>query len=272
MKVKLFVVTYNNDKILNEWFLRSLRQSEYPKERVSVNILNNYSDKINIDAQNLNCVERVFHNTIRLDISTGHLSRDWNHGIMNAFKNLKNPEFDIAIMAQNDTVLRRDWYERSIIASKKYAFVTYGAGDQFQIINPDCVMSVGMYDERFCNIACQAADYFARCLLIMPDKISINDSYHGRVHNPEPSLMPIEATKTGAQRQDPMNLQANTSTQVSIDFWNEKWSGVEPCWWTDGSVRQMKKIIEKKLPRLKMQMLYPYFEMDIEKKIYECAT
>lgn len=272
MKVKIFVVTYKNEKILNDWFLKSLQESTYPKDSVKLEILNNYSNNLFIDQKYIHIVNFVHHNTVRLDCSTGHLARDWNHGFMNAFIDLTKPKNDAAMLLQNDTILLPNWYEKLCFVMKKYDFVTYGAGDQCQIVNAKCIKKIGIYDERFCNIACQAGDFILRNLLYNPLRTSINDRYHGRWHNEEKNHIPIKETPTGAQRKDVNNITANTHTDVSLNFWDEKWKIIKPCFWEKDSWGTRKLVLESGAPFVKTHILYPYFEKDIERKVYKSQT
>jgi hypothetical protein len=182
MKVKIYCVTYNNNEILNNWFLESVYNSSYPKDKVEISIINNHS---NFEIyEKYNGLTKVIHNNLRPDFSTGHLSRNWNEAIINGFKDLDEPDCDMVVAIQNDTILMKDWYEKLISLAGKYEFVSQGAGDQIQVFTPKGVKTVGLYDERFCGIGYQEADYFLRCVIYLNEKCSINDDYHGRVNNP----------------------------------------------------------------------------------------
>ena len=65
----------------------------------------------------------VIHNSVRADFSTGHLARDWNCAIINGFKSLTNPDCDILVTCQNDTLFNPTWIEQLIEYHKKYCFI-----------------------------------------------------------------------------------------------------------------------------------------------------
>jgi hypothetical protein len=46
------------------------------------------------------------------------------------------------------------------------------------VATSNAVKQVGLFDERFCNIGLQEADYFLRCLLYNKDRSSLNDIEH----------------------------------------------------------------------------------------------
>jgi hypothetical protein len=267
MKITIYVITYRNDKILNEWFLASLASSIYPKEKVCLQIQNNFSDKVNINDEYKPLINYIHHNTMRLDRSTGHLARDWNHGIMNGFVDLNRPNCDVVMLLQNDTKLEVDWYTKVCNIMEKNIFASYGAGDQCMLIRPTCVKKVGMFDERYCNILGQESDYFLRCIWRTPMHTSINDEYHGRVHRPFLDFCPTLKTATGSQRREGYHMASVANHPVSSGFWRIKWPFHDRAW---RSTWQMaKEISQNGAPFIPMYMMYPYFERAIDPTVYE---
>jgi hypothetical protein len=267
MKITLFVVTYKNDKVLNEMVLKSLHDSKYPHDLVNVKILNNFGDRIEIDDKFKPLINEIHHNTIRLDNSTGHLARDWNHGIMNAFVSLKKPRCDAVILLQNDTIMKEDWY---LIAKKcvnEFSYCSFGCGDQCQIVRPDAIARIGMFDERFCNIGFQECDYFIRAVLREKERCSINDPSHGRIFNQRSDLNPIVPTISGFLRRDSHHMESFNFHHVSKSFLIEKWGApIVPPW---GNTKDLARLLlESKAPFRKMWKMYPYFENDIDQNAY----
>jgi hypothetical protein len=103
MKIKHYIVTYNNNEVLNislESIFNTL--CKYDRDEYKVYIINNHSNFL-IDPKFEAYVE-VLHNMVRPDFSTGHLSRNWNQSIINGFADLSNPDCDIVITSQNDCI------------------------------------------------------------------------------------------------------------------------------------------------------------------------
>ncbi|WP_139158941.1 glycosyltransferase family 2 protein [Vibrio sonorensis] len=148
---------------------------------MEINIINNHSD-FHLDSNYIDIVN-VLHNDLRPDFSTGHLARNWNQAILHGFRDLSNPRSDIVVTVQDDVLFKPDWLDKLKELHKKYSFITMGAGDTFCSYLPEAVRKIGMWDERFCNIGFQEADYFLRALIYNREKSSINDIAHGRELN-----------------------------------------------------------------------------------------
>ena len=86
-KIKIYIVTYKNDKCLNT-NLRSLFCSDLMNYDYEINVINNHS-QINIDPKFKKV--KLLNNNLRVDFSTGHLSRNWNQALINGFQDLNNP-------------------------------------------------------------------------------------------------------------------------------------------------------------------------------------
>jgi len=249
-KVKMYCITYNNNKILNDWFLKSLHESEYPDHYVDIFVIDNHSN-IEIQKEYQKLV-KILPNSLRPDFSCGHLSRNWNQCIINGFQDLNNPDCDAVIGVQNDTKLKKDWYKKLDMLLSKYRYIQNGAGDQFQVFTPESVKNIGMYDERFCNIVHQEADYFLRAYMLYNQYSSINDYIHGRVLNPTESV--IHSTTSGYHRNEPSHMESMKAHKLSHKIFWQKWNR-DPMGW--------KKNIKTQRPHLRSFVYYPYFEKNI---------
>lgn len=260
MKTKLYIVTYNNNEILNNWALKTLFESDFPFDNSEIYVINNHSN-IYIEPQYKDKI-KILNNDLRPDFSTGHLSRNWNQAIINGFQNLNNPDCDIVIACQNDTKFCKNWYSKLLINLFKYKYIACGTGDQFQVFTTDAIKNIGLYDERFCNIGYQEADYFLRSLLYFGDHASINDFIHGRTLNTL-NVQIIEDTESGFVRQEKTHIESSIYHKYSANFWRMKWNIDETHW-------DLKEIYNTK-PKLLNYILYPYFEkdiLDLEEKYY----
>lgn len=123
MRIKHYIVTYNNNEVLNNC-LESLWDifENYTKDEYQVYIINNHSN-FSINRKFERYVE-VIHNDLRPDFSTGHLSRNWNQAILHGFKDLNNPDCDILVTNQNDCEFDGDfvpnlieWHKNILLCS-----------------------------------------------------------------------------------------------------------------------------------------------------------
>lgn len=257
MKIKYFIVTYNNEKRINKC-LESLFAPGYglDKGSLEVVVLNNHS-KINIREEFKSRVT-VLNNQTRPDFSTGHLSRSWNQALINGFRDLSKPDCDVVVTIQDDTIFEKNHLEMTMELAEFFDFVSYGTGDQFIMYTPKGVKRIGLWDERFCNIGFQEADYFIRAFKYH-DKVSINDERHGRSHNPQGSMMPIVKTPSGHDIGDESHLRSAVyHPQSSAVFW-AKW-GFRPQTWDEDHL----EIAKKTDPMINSFVLYPYFENYVE--------
>ena len=248
MRIKIYIVTYNNDDILKK-NISLIKKSDIVNYDYSIHIVNNYS-KLNesfID----NDIE-ILDNVLRPDFSSGHLSRSWNQCIINGFKDISNPDCDILILMQNDTFIKPNIFNKIVDLSNHYDFIQFGAGDQFMIFNKNSIKIQGIFDERFCGIGFQEADYFLSSVLLNPEKVSINDYKHGRVHNPI-NLELIEKdynlNNNSYKLSDPLKYH-----DYNNKIFYKKWNFKTEHW--EKSPSGMRPLIER-------FMFYPYFEMNI---------
>ena len=267
MKIKIYIVTYKNDKALNR-NLDSLYQSDIVNHDYEITIINNHTDfQADIDRPNL----RVVHNTVRPDFSTGHLSRDWNFALIDGFKDLNNPDCDIVVACQNDTVFFPNWASYIVEKHKKdYSFIQFGNGDNFMSWTPAGASVIGLWDERFCNIGYQEGDYFLRAVLLNNKNTSINDwrrepgylkpgkRSHEREHNPiENKVVDVWFS------QDEGNKEAHKESKkfhnISREVFRQKWEGFNSVHWPSD------KNLMPKRPTLNSFIYYPYFEKDLDR-------
>ena len=257
MKIKHYIVTYNNNEVLNT-SLESIFNSLCNYDNYKVYIINNHSN-FWMDSKFEPYVE-VLHNVLRPDFSTGHLSRNWNQAIINGFADLSNPDCDILITSQNDCVLNDNFIENLIELHKKYDFIQFGAGDNFISYTSNAIIQVGLWDERFCNIGYQEADYFLRNVLYNAQKTSINDIHHKRTHN-EINNTIIQESKTGRQREESSHISSLKYHTISENVYIEKWGDspgnhIKNGWNYDN--------LKHLTPKIKYYMMYPYFEQNIK--------
>ena len=127
---------------------------------------------------------KILNNVVRPDFSTGHLARSWNQCILNAFKSLAEPAVDALIAIQIDSRLSPDWLQKVYELPRDCHYLSIGRGDECQFIRPECIETVGLFDERYCNIGYQEMDYFIRVFIGLRNHGAYLDNAHGRYWNP----------------------------------------------------------------------------------------
>lgn len=260
MKIKVYLVTYQGHKRLPPT-LTSLFDSDLMGREFEINIINNHSD-IRVPERFADKPEvNILHNTLRPDFSSGHLSRNWNQALVNGFKSLTNPDCDIVVCSQDDSIFHPQWVSRLESIMGRYTFVHNGHGDQFHAYKPEAVRHVGLWDERFCGISRQAADYFYRCLLYNKDHSTIQDTGHSRVLNPIHES-DIEMSRNWLVDPDVRNIDEvwdnslHGNNEISYNLMLHKW-GFDPFPWTEALFNTTKG------PLCANYITYPYFEKDI---------
>jgi hypothetical protein len=261
MRIKLYIVTYRGKERLGVTLKSLFKTSD---DRVEINIINNHSD-FEIDKEFQNNVN-IIHNSLRPDWSDGHLSRNWNQAIINGFKDLNSPDCDILVCSQDDSVFQNEWVDNLVKIHENLSFIQNGHGDQFHSYTPDAIKKIGIWDERFCGIALQAADYFWRSVLFNKDKSSIQDPRHQRVHNP---IFP-----------ESIQLSQNLFVDSDVRLIDQSWSndknnevpiaqklikykyGYDPYPWTKQKIESSKA----EFKGLNF-ITYPYFEKYIEELV-----
>jgi hypothetical protein len=259
MKTKLYIVTYNQPKELNDWCLKSLFESDFPIDN-NVFIINNHSNFFIKEEYSSRVT--VLHNVLRPDFSNGHLGQNWNQAIILGFKNLINPDCDYVITVQVDTIFQPDWYSRLQSLMQKYEFVAQGGGDQLQVFSPEHIKKTGLYDETIANIAFHENEYFVRCLIYNHENISITDWAHNRNINSTSNVM-IKNTVLGAFR----NLEYTPRIR-EFQYLGDRITMLKYGKPIDWSNLEYMKTFKPQVP---IYMYYPFFEKDIidlEKKGY----
>lgn len=259
MKIKLFITTYNNSNRINT----TIKQLENCKslDKLEINIINNHSSFL---LNNTNLKINVINNNTRPDFSTGHLSRTWNQCIMLGFKSLTNPDCDLLVTAQDDTYFHENWIKRVIKLSKIFEFIQNGHGDHICVYKPEHIIKTGMWDERFCGISRQAADYFYRSLMYNKDNISINDVGHKRIWNPifknnyiKSQNYLVNSNSRKIFKDEVYDNTTDNNDQISLKLLVEKY-GLDPYPWNESLFLNLPKRTQTK-----NYITYPYFEKDI---------
>ncbi|TCL93593.1 hypothetical protein C8J38_10214 [Rhizobium sp. PP-WC-2G-219] len=250
MRVKHFIVTYNNNDALSR-AIESIFSTPTHHER-SVYVISNHTK----DHYNGPHPITFLRNATRPDFSTGHLARNWNQAIINGFVDLNSPDADL-LLSQNDCVFENGYLEACINLHGSFDLVTYGAGDNCVSYTPKAVARVGLWDERFCNIGYQEADYFLRAAMYLKERASINDgAKHGRVRNPVASVHDVvRHERSGFDRREASHMESMQYHRQSLMFFREKW-GIEPQQWPSDDLNP--------LQRVSNFIHYPYFEKRVE--------
>jgi hypothetical protein len=255
MKVKQYIVTYNNQIQINnclESIFSKLNNDEL--SILDIFIINNHSH-LNIDAKYLDKIT-ILNNELRPDFSTGHLSRNWNQAIINGFKELKIPDCDILITNQDDTLFKENYINKLIELHKNFDLIQFGWGDNFISYTPNAIKQIGLWDERFCNIGYQEADYFTRAALYLKNKSSINDFSHNRILNGiDESNWIIDIIPSGNARGEEYHHISSGFHINSKYIYEAKWESNPD----NGFLN-----IETIAPKMNSFIMYPYFEKDIE--------
>lgn len=272
--INIYIVTYRSPVDLNNNIASILASGA----DVRINVINNHSEFF-LEPKHEKAVT-VLHNNLRPDFSTGHLARNWNQALIHGFRDLRNPASDIVITVQDDVIFEPDWLPRLVDLHRRYSFITMGGGDAFCSYLPEAMRRIGLWDERFCNIGFQEADYFLRALIYNRDDSSINDLIHARVHNALegnaitslPFHMELDnaAEREGLKRTASMlittphmKMHRKNAHNASMKFhslteslFRRKW-GVSPRDWSAEHYAVRKPLIQN-------YITYPYFERDIE--------
>lgn len=255
MKVRQYIVTYNNPILLHdclESIFKGLSDEEF--NMLELHIINNHSRFV-LDKTFAKHVT-VHHNSLRPDNSTGHLSRDWNSGLVHGFEDLKKPACDIVILTQHDVKFKPHYIRTLIKLHQRFDLVQFGLGDSCMSFTPQVVRRVGLFDERFNNIGFQEEDYLIRAKMLCADKISINYVMWDHTRNVDiPPHNPVteeenvlQDTFNGYQRGDVDHFYSvRHHTYGHILLW-KKWTNPE----------------REKTPGIPSWIMYPYFEKDVE--------
>lgn len=257
MKIKIYILTWK-DKYALDRNLRSLFDgySNLPAGvDIHINVINNHTD-FYISPEWEGHV-KVIHNVAQPDFATAMLGRMWNIALIHGFKDLDNPDADIVVTSQDDTVWNSDWIPNLLSVMSANDFYADDAGDMVCAYTTDAIKKIGLWDERF-HYGFGEGDYFLRAVKYLPNRSSINDHAHGRVWN---------ATMHLARRPEPDSTRyteqnrAHQFRNLSWTMWRHKWSldYLEGNW---SSLANLKKLLDS-IDNTQF-ILYPYFELKVE--------
>jgi len=231
MKIKVYIVTYKKNDVLNA-NLKSLWACAKEPQNIDVTVLANHPDVV-IDNENNKMGggnlgnSRVVINTTRMPNAWGHLSRDWNFCLLDAFKTWENPEkTDWAVLAQNDVTWVDGWDEW-VRSNRTFDFVSQPRGDQCMVLNINAVKKIGFFDERFTTLHRQELDFFIRACYALNNRCSINDD-HNTVdwsYNPVGNVI-TKSSFSGINLDSTLHNAENM--QDSISFFASKWNVKRP--------------------------------------------
>jgi hypothetical protein len=268
MKIKVYFVTYDNDLELNKT-LKTFEKSGIKKYDYEVTVINNFRDA-SVILEDVNLPVKVVTNQTRPSFSTGHLARNWNECLIDGFKDLENPDADIVILSQNDVEYNEDIIDTLIEYHKKYSFISYGCGDAFHSYTPNAISSVGLWDERFCNIGWQDCDYFLRQMIYNKENSSINDFPHFRVHNKIDYEFVDFERHSGFIRNDIHHMNSIKYHEVSMNVFIKKWGyGVPGIRWSSSmnlpglSYKKALDMGPEYVVKSPQWIMYPFFESKI---------
>lgn len=256
--ISIYIVTYKDNDALNT-NLDSIFSSDDIDNNINVNIINNYSAESLIIDKNFTNKIVILNNVLRPNFSTGHLSRNWNQAIINGFENLLQPKNDIVITCQDDMVWDKKWYKKINSIHEFYTFYTCDNGDGLCSYKPNAIKKIGLWDEKFCGITYQEADFFLRALINNKEYSSINDYWHKRTHN---TTDIIAKRSTGSDIYREHNGR-HAYKEYTYQLFLEKWNNLQPENW---NILSLNKNI---IPKIKNYILYPFFEKDIDYNCYQ---
>jgi FkbM family methyltransferase len=256
-RVRQYIVTYNNSKQINNCLASIFSKSSAAElEMLEVFVINNHSN-IRINDEFLPRI-KLLNNALRPNFSTGHLARNWNQALINGFKDLRAPDCDLVITNQDDTLFVENYLTKTLELHKQFDFVQFGWGDNFISYTPGAVKRIGLWDEKFCNIGYQEADYMTRARLLLKEKACINDFSHKRMFNAvDKSRYVIDLIPSGNARGEEYNHTSIRFHDHSKHVFEFKW-GVNPDLGWEGVE------VEKLRPRTQQYIQYPYFEKEVE--------
>ncbi len=264
VKIAVYAVRYSEDiqPFIDHYYSAPGVKEAEEQNNLSLTIINNYGTLPDYPGIT------ILNNVTRPDFSTGHLARSWNQCIINAFKDLRNPAVDCLVMIQIDAKFSNNWYANICEIPNDCYYFCVGRGDEMQFVRPEAIKRVGLYDERYCNIGHQEADYFLRTFIKIKNNCSILDYAHHRIHDAfngkfyesQFILHSISSGNIEAQR------LSNAYSGMSYNIFRYKWKNCDVKDWHF----QMEYIntLTSEFTNAKEFRYYPYFEKDIDWKIY----
>ncbi len=270
MKIKAYFITYDNDLELNKT-LKTFEKSGIKKYDYEITVINNFKDAPVI-FDDISLQIKVVTNETRPTFSTGHLARNWNECLIDGFRDIDNSDSDIVILCQNDVHFNENVIDTLIEYHNQYSFISNGCGDAFHSYTIDAIKSVGLWDERFCNIGWQDCDYFMRQMIYNKEHSSVNDPLHYRVHNKiDFNFVDLEK-HSGFIRNDVHHLTSMKYHETSMNVFIKKWGkGVPGIQWEaamseyegPGEYRNALDITPDIVVKSPQWIMYPFFESKI---------
>jgi len=256
MKIKAYFITYDNNLELNKT-LKSFEKSGIVNYDYEISVINNCKDSPVI-LDDINIPVKIITNETRPSFSTGHLSRNWNECLIDGFQDIDNPNADIVILSQNDVDYNENIIETLIEYHNKFSFIQSGNGDSFHSYTVESIKSVGLWDERFCNIGWQDCDYFLRQYLYNKQS-TINDAAHGRINNPiDYNFINVEKI-SGFYRSDVHHMTSMQYHNISMTTFIKKWGlGVPGLNWKSNLDINSDHVLNSP-----QWIMYPFFESKI---------
>jgi hypothetical protein len=253
MKVKVFVLTWQDEKALTNNLNSLFSHPRLDNVDLNVTVINNHPNFwLN---ESFHGYVYVMHNNAVPEFATAHVSRMWNTALIHGFKDLDNPDADIVITSQDDTIWNDSWLSDLIEIHKDYSFYASTDGDMVCSYTVDAVKNIGLWDERF-GYGFGEGDYFLRALKYNADKSTINDHAHGRIWNPTKVIS--SRPEPDGKRYDEQNRSHNFRG-LSWKTFLMKWQRFEMEGKWPSDIKQ--KVDE--MPIANQYILYPYFELKV---------
>ncbi len=180
---------------------------------------------------------------------------------MFGFRDLNEPDADLVITVQDDTLFHPDWLERLLVGHQTYDYIMDGFGDTIQSWTWAGVKSIGMWDERYCGLAWAEADYQTAAVVFAPVRSSITtDHPFGEQWNPiGPPGTLVTKPPTNVDKIDHKKIGDKIYKHICADVYYHKWGfyphADRPLSWIAKHARP---------PQSKQFILYPYFELGID--------
>lgn len=263
MKIKVYIVTYKKNDVLNE-NLRTLWASTKNPKNIEVTVLANHPD-VKIDRKNKRKNLKVIINNTRMPHAWGNLAKDWNFCILDCFKSSENPDnVDWCVLAQNDATWIDGWDEW-LMKNSLYDVVTQPTGDQSVSLNINTINKVGFFDERFTTLHFHEIDYFIRCILLLGSRASINDDHKSHnLSNCSVGNVITNTTHYGIQTDETLHNSKNWNE--SKEFICKKWSVDIISIDSDYIIKHKDELIKRALDEINW---YPFFWYSYKKILNE---
>tara|TARA_B100001250_G_C19816232_1_gene798575 strand:- start:5855 stop:6763 length:909 start_codon:yes stop_codon:yes gene_type:complete len=285
-KIKVYIVTWQRNDVLEQLLNNLFNESDFKDyENTEVNIINNHSNFF-INNEFVDKVN-VYDNMTRVDWSTGNLAQDFNFALVHGFKDLQNPDSEIVVTLQNDTVLHPQWTSCLLEQMERYDFFVGYLGDNVVGYKPEHIKKVGLWDENYCTVYHKEADYYLRSLIYNKENVALNDILHRRLHNYNPNLTldligergfvineNWTARITESEEHQKLRDEQNLCNPATDYYWKWKWAGTKDdlplekgSWEKPGWLINWPTDFTDNLPnppKVPQFIKYPFFEKDVE--------